>query len=237
MVIYAIGDIHGHLDKLEAALARIEADGGPGVPVVLLGDLVDRGPDSRGVIELLRRGQAEGRPWVVLKGNHDLLFQRFLDEGALTHPRIRGGAGWLHPRLGGVETLASYGVDAEALDGAALVAAARAAVPEAHRAFLSGLPLWHEAGDLLFVHAGIWPEVPLAAQDPEDLLWIRDPFLDWTGAHPWLVVHGHTAQPYPVHCGNRVNLDGGAGHGRDLVPAVFEGREAFLLEPGGRLRL
>ncbi|MFP4273790.1 MAG: metallophosphoesterase [Paracoccaceae bacterium] len=237
MTVYAIGDIHGHRDKLESALERIEADGGSHAPVVFLGDLVDRGPDSRGVIELLRRGCAGGRPWTVLKGNHDLLFQRFLEHGALFHPRVRGGAGWLHPRLGGVETLASYGVDAGQRDTQEVLAAARGAVPGAHRRFLGDLPLWHIAGDLLFVHAGIRPGVPLAAQDPEDLLWIRDEFLDWTGAHPWLVVHGHTAQPYPVHCGNRINLDGGAGHGRDLVPAVFEGREAFLLEPGGRVRL
>lgn len=236
MTIYAVGDIHGYRVALEEALARIDDDpGAPDAPVVFLGDLVDRGPDSRGVIDLLIRGLAEGRPWIVLKGNHDRLFERFLDHGAEHDPRILSGRGWLTPQLGGPATLASYGIKADDRPPLEVLAEAREAVPASHLQFLRARPLWHMAGGLLFVHAGIRPGVPLEEQTEDDLLWIRDPFLDHARAFPWLVVHGHTAIEYPRHYGNRVNLDGGAGWGRDLMPAVFEGDDAFLLGPRGRV--
>ncbi len=91
--------------------------------------------------------------------------------------------------------------------------------------------------DLLFVHAGIAPDVPLEQQVENDLVWIREPFLSHEGAHPWLVVHGHTALQRARHFGNRIDLDGGAAYGRPLVPAVFEGRECWLLEKSGRMAL
>lgn len=238
MTIYAIADIHGYRAALEEALARIEEDAGAeDAPVVFLGDLVDRGPDSRGVIDLLVRGIAEGRPWIVVKGNHDRLFERFLDRGAEHDPRIMSGLGWLAPQLGGPATLASYGVESAGRPAAEVLAEAREAVPASHLLFLRARPLWHLAGNLLFVHAGIRPGVPLEDQTEDDLLWIRQPFLDHARPHPWLVVHGHTPVDYPRHYGNRVNLDAGAGFGRELVPAVFEEDGAFLLEPGGRARL
>lgn len=236
--IYAVGDIHGQADALDRALGLIAADGGPRARIVFLGDLVDRGPDSRGVIERLIGGRARGRPWQVILGNHDRLFLDFLDGGALHHPRIRSGLLWTDPRLGGIDTLASYGVAAgPGADPAALRLAALEAVPGPHVDFLRGLPLTVVHDDLLFVHAGIRPGVPLAAQDPDDLIWIREPFLDWRDPHPWLVVHGHTALQHPEHAGNRVNLDGGAGWGRTLHPAVFEGRDCWLLTDTGRVRL
>ena len=114
---------------------------------------------------------------------------------------------------------------------------ARAAVPQAHRDFISALPRHIEQDGLLFVHAGIRPGVPLAHQDPEDLIWIRDGFLEESRPHPWLVVHGHTAIDLPFHYGNRVNLDGGAGYGRTLYPVVFEGTSAWMLDEAGRLPL
>ena len=230
--IYAIPDIHGQAAQLDAALARVARDGGADAPIVFLGDLVDRGPDSRAVIDRLMRGQAEGRPWTVLRGNHDQMFLDFLDHGMLYPPQVASGLSWPHPRLGGDATLASYGVTAPG--PAPEPAEARAAVPQAHRDWLANLPYWLEAGPLLFVHAGIRPGVALDRQDPDDLMWIRAGFLDHPDPHPWLVVHGHTVLDRPTHFGNRIGLDAGAGHGRTLWPAVFEGRDCWLLGDTGR---
>ena len=235
MTLYAVGDIHGQREMLEHALELIEADGGAEARVVFLGDLVDRGPDARGVVQMLIDGQAAGRDWTVVRGNHDQLFLEFLEDGRIWFERIRSGISWLNPRMGGNTTLASYGV--EASEDAPNRAASRAAVPQAHTDFIRGLPWYLETGDLLFVHAGIDPGVPLPSQDKQDLIWIRDPFLTCLEPHPWLIVHGHTPGTHPEHFGNRVNLDGGAGYGRPLVPAVFEGRQAWLLTDKGRVSL
>ena len=236
--LYAVGDIHGYLGELDTALDLIAADGGSGAEVVFLGDLVDRGPDSRGVIQRLLDGIDAGQRWHVLKGNHDRMFCRFLKGAVLHDGRILSGLGWLHPRLGGLATLASYGVSGDA-DGAPeeMAAAARQAVPRAHRDFLEGLPIWFERDGLLFVHAGIKPGVPLDQQIEDDVIWLRDPFLDYTEPHPWLVVHGHTPVERAAHFGNRINLDGGAGYGRALYPAVFEGTDCWLLTEQGRVPL
>ncbi|MGD9862042.1 MAG: metallophosphoesterase family protein [Pseudodonghicola sp.] len=236
--IYAVGDIHGHLDQLDRALDLIATDGGAAAPVVFLGDLVDRGPDSRGVIDRLMEGLAAGRPWQVLLGNHDAMFARFLRGGVVHDPRILSRRPWTDPRLGGLDTLASYGVAApESTPLSDLFAAAQAAVPTAHLAFLEARPRLLERGGLLFVHAGIRPGVSLPAQDPEDLIWIRDPFLTDPRPYPWLVVHGHTALDYPQHFGNRIDLDGGAGYGRPIHPAVLEGGRCWLLTDHGRVPL
>ena len=120
MRIYAIGDIHGQLDMLKAAHARIEADkarvGDPDAQIIHLGDYTDRGPDSNGVIQYLIDGIAAGKPWLAIRGNHDRMFSRFVRHGIAHDAQIKSGKSWLHPALGGVDTLASYGVDAE--DGA-----------------------------------------------------------------------------------------------------------------------
>lgn len=236
--IYAVGDIHGQIDMMRTALDLIEADGGPDAKIVFLGDYVDRGPDSRGVLQTLIDGQAAGRNWITLKGNHDRYLSRFLDTAKVDDSATRSGLYWFNPRLGGDKTLASYGVEAE--DGAPIApihAAARAAVPRDHWTFVDQLPLYHVTDDLLFVHAGIRPNVALSDQVEDDLIWIRDGFLTYEPAHPWLVVHGHTALEAPEHFGNRIDLDGGAGFGRPLFPAVFEGRTCWLLTPGGRVPL
>ncbi|MCZ4352002.1 metallophosphoesterase family protein [Roseovarius aestuarii] len=230
-MIYALGDIHGHKGALDRALALIEADGGRDAALVVLGDLVDRGPDSRGVIDTLIAGQAAGRDWTVLQGNHDQLFLDYLELGRTHSPLVKSGRSWLSPMIGGIETLASYGVTEPDVD------AAQASVPQAHIEFLRGLPRMHQVGDLLFVHAGIDPLLPLEWQDPDELIWIREPFLGHTDPLPWLVIHGHTAIDHPCHHGNRVNLDGGAGYGRPLNPAVIEGRDVWLLTDAGRERL
>ena len=239
MRIYAIGDIHGHLDKLKAAHALIAEDsarcGDIDAPVVHIGDLVDRGPDSRGVIDYLIEGRAAGKKWVVLKGNHDRMAAMFLRDHPLVDTQLLIDHNWLHPRIGGVETLASYGVGVpEGIRTYQLHPKARAAVPERHRAFLEELPVLHRVGDLCFVHAGIRPGVALEAQEEDDLCWIRSEFLESTDDHGPLIVHGHTPVDHVTHYGNRLNIDTGAGHGKALSAVVIEGREAWLLTPEGR---
>lgn len=238
MTIYAIGDIHGHSAELDRVLDLIERDGGPDAQIVFLGDYTDRGPDSRGVIARLVEGQRAGRPWTFVRGNHDRMFRGFLEDPPYHDPRLHGGLSWRNPRLGGERTLASYGVDGDERRRAADVRVeARLAVPAEHLGFLSGLDLYRETEALLFVHAGIVPHIPLHLQDEDDLLWIRGGFLDDDTVHPWLVVHGHTALDAAGHFGNRVDLDSGAGYGRPLTAAAFEGREAWVLTDRGRLPL
>lgn len=237
--LYAIGDIHGQLSMLEDALDRIERDGGPNARIIFLGDYVDRGPDSRGVIERLRQGLAEGRNWICLKGNHDRLFEWFV---APPVPRqdshLLIGYHWFHERLGGLETAQSYGVDVpERIRQKELAAEFRAALPDGHLAFLQGLQLSHREMGKFFVHAGVRPGVPLADQDEEDLLWIRQEFLEDTRDHGALIVHGHTPVKAPELKPNRLNLDTGAGYGRPMSIAVFEADEIFALERSGRVRL
>ncbi len=228
---YAIGDIHGRLDLLVAAHARIQADraltGDAEAPVIHVGDLVDRGPDSRGVIDLLLRGQMAGQPWIVLKGNHDRMLLLHLQ--GQRDPALRVDADYLHPRIGGTETLASYGIAPQTPP-----ARAAATIPPAHLAFLRDLPLFWQRGPVLFVHAGIRPGVALQDQAETDLLWIRAPFLEHPHPHPWLVVHGHTHLDAPRHHGNRVNIDSGAAYGGPLTAVVIEGRDVWVLEPEGR---
>lgn len=236
--IYAIGDVHGQLEDLQRVMSLIEADGGARAKIVLVGDYVDRGPDSRGVLQYLIDAKTAGRNWAMITGNHDRYLSRFLDFRMVHDPATRPDLLWFNPRLGGDKTMASYGVEAE--EGAPLDViqqAAREAVPQAHRDFLAGLPLMHSTGELLFVHAGIRPRVPLDQQVEDDLLWIRAPFLDYRKSHGPLVVHGHTALEHPEHAGNRVNLDGGAGYFRPLHAVVFEGRDCWILSDSGRVPL
>ena len=236
--VYAIGDIHGQLEDLHRVLELIEADGGKDAEIVFVGDYVDRGPDSKGVVQLLLDAQTTGRPWHMIKGNHDRYLTRFLDYCIVHDPATRPDLFWFNPRIGGDKTLASYGVTAE--DGGPLVEIqqeAQAAVPQVHRDFLNGLPLTHSHGDLLFVHAGIRPKVPLDQQVEDDLIWIRQPFLEYRRSFGPLIVHGHTALDHPEHAGNRVNLDGGGGYFRRLHAAVFEGRDCWLLSESGRVPL
>jgi serine/threonine protein phosphatase 1 len=236
--IYAIGDVHGHLDKLRLAHARITEDAmrtGVAPVVVHIGDLTDRGPESRGVIDYLIDGIREGAPWVVIKGNHDRLFETYIRTGEATDGRLRAGLTWLSDTMGGSVTLASYGVEKRRLEKATrLHARAKKAVPEAHVEFIASLPLWYRAEGMIFVHAGIRPGFPLEAQDEDDLLWIRDEFLWQLGDHEALIVHGHTPVDAPTHYGNRVNIDTGAGWGNELVPVVFEGGACFALTAEGR---
>lgn len=233
--IYAIGDIHGQTEQLERALELITMDGGAEAEVVFVGDYVDRGPDSRGVIDRLMQGQADGRNWICLKGNHDRMFTWFMEDFPREDPHLPVELYYLQERIGGAQTLASYGVDCGPSDRKSRVhEAARAAVPAQHLAWIDSLPLSHQAGEQFFVHAGIRPGVPPKEQTEHDMLWIRQGFLEHTESHPHLIVHGHTAEKCPVHYGNRVDIDCGAGYGRTLVPVGFEGDKAWSLTSEGR---
>ncbi|MFD0982348.1 metallophosphoesterase [Tropicimonas aquimaris] len=239
MRTYAIGDIHGQLEKLRRAHALIDADkaavGDPGATVVHLGDLPDRGPDTKGVIDHLIQCRDAGAPHVVLLGNHDRMMRRFLHPEKLKD-NLRHDLDWLWEPLGGRATLASYGVDVSAgRDDLDIHADALDAVPVSHLAFLDDLTTPYAEGECLFVHAGIRPGVPLERQTLDDLVWIREPFLSDTRDHGPLIVHGHTPVDEVMHCGNRLNLDTGAGYGEALSAVVIEGRDVWLLTEEGRL--
>ncbi|OWU86128.1 hypothetical protein ATO6_04530 [Oceanicola sp. 22II-s10i] len=234
MSIYVIPDIHGQRALLEDALALVERDyGSPDAEIVFLGDYVDRGPDTAGVLEILSRGMAEGRNWTCLMGNHDRMMLNYLTDGTDTDPRMRATARWSHPRLGGV-AMQSYGIDPDPdLAPEDLQRAFAAAVPDHHAEFLASLVYAHEREGLLFVHAGIKPGLPVDQQSNDDLIWIRDEFLLDPGPHPWLVIHGHTPVPAARHFGPHIDLDAGAGLGRDLVVAVMEEGECFMITEKG----
>ncbi|KMW58928.1 Serine/threonine protein phosphatase-like protein [Candidatus Rhodobacter oscarellae] len=241
MRVYAIGDIHGQLDMLRAAHAWIAEDrartGDPDAMVVHLGDYVDRGPDSRGVIRYLMAGIAVGQPWRCVRGNHDRMFAMFLADPHVQDPVLRKDFTWLHAPLGGRDTLASYGFENPHEATPDELWAQRGKIPEDHQAFLGMLENSIETEHLFFAHAGIRPGFALAEQTEDDLLWIRGPFHVDPMDHGKLVVHGHTPVDGATHYGNRVNLDTGAGYGRPLTVAVFEGRDCWVLDAAGRRAL
>lgn len=216
--VYAIGDIHGRADMLDELLSLIEADAGPsGEPrLVFLGDYVDRGPDSKGVLDRLCAIDKSETDAVFLKGNHEEIMLDFLAEPEdLPH--------WLD--WGGEETLESYGVDPVGQSAAALAEAMNAALPTDHRKFLKNLVLTHIERDYLFVHAGLRPGAPLEEQSETDLLWIRKRFHN---APPedrpdYVVVHGHTPTDKPVDAGWRIGVDTGACYGGLLTAVALEG--------------
>lgn len=202
---YAIGDIHGSLDKLRKLIGkcRQHAEGQP-MTLVFLGDYIDRGPQSRGVIRTLIELQAELRDRVItLKGNHEAIAVEIID--GTTEADF-----WL--TQGGAETLASYGVD-RARD-----------LPHEHVRWLRSLPLSYDDGRRFFVHAGINPQRSFDRQDESDLIWIREPFLSDDRDYGRLIVHGHTpvAGSKPELRHNRLNLDTAAGYGGPLTAAVFD---------------
>ena len=234
-MLYAIGDIHGQLDELENALSLIKDDGGANATIVFLGDYTDRGPNSCGVIERLIEGKQSSKSWYFLKGNHDRMFSWYLKLNPIHDPHLFHGLHWLHPRMGGENTLLSYGVtvDQERRSGE-IHSEARQKIPKTHVNFLNSLDLMYRTSDLAFVHAGIRPGVKLDEQKENDLLWIREGFIDDKTDHGPLIVHGHMALDKPTHFGNRIDLDGGAAYGRALTPVVFEGRNCWTLTSEGR---
>jgi len=229
-LVYAIGDIHGRFDLLTLLLEMIEVDraaheGIEKAYIVFLGDYVDRGRQSAEIIDFLSSYNPETMQPVFLRGNHEDLMLQFLDDPFEADL-------WL--RVGGVATLASYGVqiDAEAAseDPFAASNALGRALPESHRAFLEGLTLHWQAGDYLFVHAGIRPGVPLAEQKRRDLLGIRQGFTSSSLDHGFRVVHGHTGVREPEFMPNRIAIDTGAFATGVLTAAIFFGAETDVLQ-------
>ena len=225
--VYAVGDIHGRLDLFEALVAAIEADDVARAPaetlIVLLGDLVDRGADSKGVIEFARELQ-QRRPVRILAGNHEEMFLRSLSDIETFRHFIRHG---------GRETLLSYGINHGQFQAASMEEAqqlASEAVPADHLAFLESFEDMIQLGDYLFVHAGIDPRVPLDQQRRRDLRWIREPFLSHDGSHGVVVVHGHTICDEPEDCGNRIGIDTGAFMSGRLTALILEGTARCYLE-------
>jgi len=226
-IVYAIGDVHGRLDLLAEMHARIAADIMRLRPadwrIVHLGDYVDRGPQSRGVLEfLVRQTAADGRI-LSLAGNHDIAFVDFLAE-----PDPNG----LFALYGGVQTAQSYGVELDMHDMHGFGESSRAlaaAVPPAHRDFVRALKFSASFGDFFFCHAGIRPGVALDRQDPQDLIWIRGDFHRHQELFPKVVVHGHTPVAEPEVCPNRVNVDTGAFASGRLTALVIDGAEKRLL--------
>jgi len=228
---YAIGDVHGRIDLLDPLLDRIEADdrarGGEPAAIILLGDLIDRGPASAGVIDRLIALKAARPDTRLLLGNHEEVFLKAMDGDRQT---LR-----LFTRIGGIETILSYGIDRAAYDAAdydELLAMMRERVPPAHIDFLNGFEDIIELGDYVFVHAGIRPEQPLSAQRPSDLRWIREEFLRFKGPHEKMVVHGHSIATEVEQLPNRIGLDTGAYATGKLSAMGFEGSERWLIQTG-----
>lgn len=227
--IYAIGDIHGRLDLLEAMTARIRREIEDSRPEhsleIFLGDYVDRGPQSRGVVEWMAETPPVADERLCLLGNHEEMLLRSLDDLSTMQNWLLNGGG---------ETLLSYGVKMRSLGGRSglidLQQGFRAALPGTHREFLAGLPRSIPLAPYFFVHAGIRPGRPLDAQDPEDLIWIREPFLRSNRDFGCIVVHGHTPVMSPEVRRNRINIDTGAVFTGCLTCIVLEGAEQRFLQ-------
>lgn len=220
--VFAIGDIHGCDDLLAALLESIAgiARADDRAPLLIfLGDYVDRGPDSRGVIERLARIRAERPDARFLCGNHEETMLRFLTD-------FDSGLAWT--TYGGKETMLSYGVtpprDKNDLDGWRMAQQAlKAAIPESHMRFLWGLEDRVEVGDYLFVHAGVRPDCPLNAQTAHDLRWIREPFLSHGRRLAKIIVHGHTPETEPFSDERRIGVDTWAYHTGVLTAVELDG--------------
>lgn len=226
--VYAIGDVHGCDALLEQLLDKIDADDAARPPakttLILLGDLVDRGPNSAGVIKRLRHLAATRPMTRFLLGNHEEVFRSALDG----EPKALR----LFCRIGGRETVLSYGVDAaayERMDYEDLVTALDQVVPAEHRTFLDTFEDMIVIGDYAFVHAGIRPGVPLALQRSSDLRWIRDPFLDHAGTLEKIIVHGHTISDDVDVRRHRIGIDTGAYESGCLTAMGFEGGMRWTL--------
>ena len=229
--IYAVGDIHGRLDLLLEAEQKIQKDvefdgDGGNALVVMLGDYIDRGPDSAGVIDHLTKPPPNNLRRITLCGNHESVFCAFLDAP-------RANLQWLG--FGGRQTLLSYGIDAEYFlsdrkrSGEEFQTALIQAVPAAHRTFLETLPVLFRIGNYVFVHAGLRPGIPLEQQIDQDLLWIREPFLSQGAGSPYFVIHGHTPVLEPQTGPRRICIDTGAVTTGRLTVLKLKNDRAFIL--------
>jgi serine/threonine protein phosphatase 1 len=223
--IYAVGDVHGRADLLSEIIGRIDEDVRRR-PIahtveVYLGDYIDRGPDSRTVIDLLAVRLVKNHA-VCLRGNHEAVMEGFFEDPEILHY-------WR--QLGGMQTLASYGIGLRDRTQPArdLHRNFLAVFPRAHELFMQCLRYQFSCGDFLFVHAGIRPGIPVGQQNSDDLIWIRDEFLDSAQDHGHFVVHGHTPVPHPDIRHNRINIDTGAWKTGVLTCIVIEGSTMLFL--------
>lgn len=225
--VYAVGDVHGRMDLFAALQALIEQDdaaqGPADTTVILLGDLVDRGADSAGVLRAARDWQ-QRRKVRILAGNHEEMFLRGREELEVFRHFLRHG---------GKETILSFGVDPAAFTAATMEEAQALmvdTVPPADIAFVEGFEDSIAIGDYLFVHAGVQPGVPLADQKTSDLRWIREPFLSHPEPFGAVVVHGHSIREEAEDKGNRIGIDTGAYMTGKLTALVLEGAGRRYLE-------
>jgi serine/threonine protein phosphatase 1 len=235
MRLYAIGDVHGCSRMLTEMHGRVADDlaARPSADhrIIHIGDYTDRGPDSAGVVARLAAMTAADPRVICLNGNHDQYLADFLRE-----PQVVG-ANYLSGNVGGTSTLRSYGVPVEKFewltgDLASLAGKLAQRMPASHRAFIDALRLSARFGDYFFCHAGIRPGVPLERQDPDDLIWMREPFLSDTRDHGVVVVHGHTPDHAPEVRPNRINIDTGAVYGGPLTCLVLDGADHRFLSVG-----
>lgn len=226
---YAVGDVHGRLDLLERLLARIEAEIADQpkckASIVFLGDLIDRGPQSAQVIERLRTYSLQGVSMHFVMGNHEEVMLRVLsgDTDLLKS--------WL--KFGGAETLRSYGLEPKrlsAIPAVEAVAQLKDSIAASHIAFLEGFADSISFGTYLFVHAGIRPGIDLSEQSQSDLRWIREPFLEDTTDHGFVVVHGHTITNNVEVAPNRIAIDTGAYCTGTLTALAIEERKRWLIQ-------
>ena len=233
--IYAIGDVHGRFDLLVSLLKQVERDQGCRPPmethVVMLGDYIDRGPQSRQVCELLQAMMSS--PYFhALRGNHEQVMLEALDG---SHIALRH---WL--RFGGIETLQSWGVEPALIEMAQNDSDAELKVIEHLRYMVSpalvdwlhGLPSFRQLGDYLFVHAGVRPRVALDEQCDDDLLWIREPFLSSKARNPWCVVHGHSQSDVVDISHHRIGIDTGAYRTGILTAIGIEDDRHWTIQTG-----
>jgi serine/threonine protein phosphatase 1 len=225
--VYAIGDIHGRLDLFAALIRAIEQDDAARtraeVSVVLLGDLVDRGPHSAGVLKAVRLWQGV-RNLRIVCGNHEEMFLASFES-------LSTFRGFMH--YGGLETVLSYPVDAETFLSAEpeeAQAMMNKVVPLEDIEFIAGFEDFVVIGDYLFVHAGIRPRQPLMEQNLQEMRWIREPFLSHSGWHDHMVVHGHTISQEPQIAHNRIGIDTGAYQSGRLTALGLEGESRWLIE-------
>jgi len=229
--IYAIGDVHGRLDLLKEIEAKIAKDTTTEARIVLLGDVIDRGPESAALLDFLLRPPPEPRlKRIVLRGNHEDMFLKFIDAPGANRK-------WLD--FGGTATMASYGAFGDTTNGFSmsekrLEQVIAAHIPQEHRDFLDTLPFWAAGDRTLFCHAGIDPDRDITAQTPRDLLWGNPARLDAVNL-PFLVVHGHVDIETPLVSKARINVDTGAWKSGILTAVCLsKGAEPRFLQTSGQ---
>lgn len=196
--IFAIGDIHGHLDKLVALIDKISVDFEHD-RLIFLGDYVDRGPNSYGVVEYLIELKKKCSRCVFLKGNHEYMLEKYLVDGDSFTYMLNGGR----------QTIESYLKHTPT--------ASETLIPARHRAFFDSLLMYFETEDYIFVHAGLRPKIPLEKQSVQDMLWIRYDFIESAYNHGKKIVFGHTPISSPKIEPNKISLDTGVAYGGRLT--------------------